>query len=701
MSRRTLVLVAVLSGCVYSFDNPVQAQPSGSVTGQLSVVNGAAGQTAAGATIDLLWSGLSITADATGRFSFFELPSGSYTLRYRVPPAASNDFPVEGERPDLYLPAVGGAPDTIALGTVQLSLAGRIAGTVIGGPGAVVGSFAPSTDGGIGQYEGYSTAADGQGHYQLDVPAGRHTLWASTDSQSASLDVSVAAGQPLASQDLFLSGLASAPTGLVGYVEVGDLGADAQSSQIEALLGGGGLAVGLSPPCPSCTPSLTFQTPAPAAGVTAAQLFQPLMPGQLYDVTCAVNGQGQLVPAVLRAIPAIAGQSTSLGQITLLTVKTAVANGAALSPSDGGADAGPVVPDAGPADAGPADGGPWFEASMPFDFDGGFDVTPYPEIGGADGVIWADGSGALHVDQISHGTLVDGGVLPIGLEHAGTLTIASQSLKNPPYNAAAWATGSGSLAFPIALVQEFSGGWTLTGNGYSWCSGAPGSLALVNLSSGELWLAEISMAGGSSLAIEQIDGGGPSLVNDGGYFTALAATACPLAGGEGICLAATDSMPSFWVAIFDPSQPTTLTGGQVGTLSGQPLAAPTLTALPGGDVVAVVAVGAPTGGPIQSYAWTTFNSLTLAGSSVPPLQSIAALDGGAPALFTWGLEPLLLFQSPNGAESFVVDGGPPPPLLPGSFWSPPRGYVDSAGAVHVAAQVGQNLVLEELPLPLP
>ena len=172
--------IAALAGCIYTFDNPVEKQSAGSVTGAVLLENAAPGQTIAGARVDLLWSNLSIELGQSGQFAFLDLPDGTYGLRYTVPPATDGGAPAVGERLDIYLPYTASAvPDTIALGTISVIAPATVEGTVTidGGTaaGAVVGAFVPNGGAETGEYEGYSTTTDSNGHYSLALPHGNHT----------------------------------------------------------------------------------------------------------------------------------------------------------------------------------------------------------------------------------------------------------------------------------------------------------------------------------------------------------------------------------------------------------------------------------------------------------------------------------------------------------------------------------------------
>ncbi|HUB08686.1 MAG TPA: hypothetical protein VMB50_16890, partial [Myxococcales bacterium] len=211
--------------------------------------------------------------------------------------------------------------------------------------------FAPDADGGFGEFEGYATTTDPAGHYQLLLPAGKHELWASNAQQSAPLMVDAVAGADQTGQDFVAFNdlsLASGPSVLEGYAVFGTLGASAPEAQVQGLAAE--LAVGLAPhACAGCGLQTSFQTPDPAAGVSALQLYQPLTPGQLYDVEVSPGKAiaPPIPPVYLTGIPAIAGRTTLLRQIFLFS-EDQLAENAAVSLDGGNLLSG---------DAGPADGG--------------------------------------------------------------------------------------------------------------------------------------------------------------------------------------------------------------------------------------------------------------------------------------------------------------------------------------------------------
>ncbi len=362
-----LLLGTALPGCVYNFDNPVAKESSGTVSGQVTLGTSAAGQSLAGARVSLLWSNLSVNLGADGgSFTFLDLPAGTYRLTITVPPPAGspNDLPIEYSQGQVYLPQTpSGAPDALALGNIRLDLAGTVGGTVggLGDGGAVVGAFEPdSPDGGLGEFEGYSTVTDATGTFSLTLPAGTHQLWASTATESGTLVANVQAAESAQGQQLTLA----VPDGgtaadLVGYAVVGNYGAAAPVSQLQSILTDAGLSIALSPAAGVPKPDFAYQTPVPTAGVSGLRLEQQLLPGTLYQVSVgppASLGTGQVVPATLENIPAIAGRTTFLQQIFLFSVATVDANEA-----DGGSGV-LLVDNDGVTPGGAADSLPQFQS---------------------------------------------------------------------------------------------------------------------------------------------------------------------------------------------------------------------------------------------------------------------------------------------------------------------------------------------------
>jgi hypothetical protein len=114
-----LACVSLTSACVYDFDNPVASSPAGTLAGQLVLEGAAAGQSLDGGIIKLAWSGLTVTLDSAGNFVFLDLPDGTYTLVYQVPPVVAGDVPFVGVLRDVVIPAVSGGADSVDLGAIQ------------------------------------------------------------------------------------------------------------------------------------------------------------------------------------------------------------------------------------------------------------------------------------------------------------------------------------------------------------------------------------------------------------------------------------------------------------------------------------------------------------------------------------------------------------------------------------------------------
>jgi hypothetical protein len=682
---RTLAAALIaLSGCCYQFQNPVSTQDAGEVTGTLQLVGGAPGQTPAGSTVDLLWSNLSLTLDSSGRFTFLDLADGTYTLRYRVPgnPAAV------GERLDLYLPPTSGGPDTIALGTIDVDLGALVEGNVQGeDAGIVVAAFAPDADGGFGEFEGYATTTDPAGHYQLLLPAGKHELWASNAQQSAPLMVDAVAGADQTGQDFVAFNdlsLASGPSVLEGYAVLGSLGASASEAQVQAIVPDGGIAIGLRPEaCPSCTLETAFQTPAPAAGVTALQLYQPLTPGQLYDVEVAmtVPTAPAIPPVYLTGIPAIAGRTTLLRQIFLLSQDQLAANGA--TPVDGGNF---FATDGGPADGGSTDGGPVDAGTIDWSllgevaYDGGVAsavLLPDPTSPEATLFAWQTAA-TIDAAQI----LGDGG------SPAPPSIVAQDSTSAFPVVGAVatgdfleWAAmGANGYVLEDATQGSPTGGWP---------SGQAAllpvnliSLALASDPNGTLWSIWATSAPDAGLFAQ----------NDAGVqrMLPLAVPAKPVLSASscapGVCVGFCDSNGAAEVGILSGGQAWSEVGLGDGGCAGE-----ALTGLSDGTVLVAWTDGA---GVLQ---WAQLSAATGAVGSSGNLG-----PGSLPTVLAWRKGAVVVYESAqSGLWAAPVAGaaGQPRPLFPPGLGPVLGGTVDSANrlVVAVAPQPGARIPLLVLP----
>ncbi len=548
-----LSAISALAGCIYNFDNPVSLQDAGTITGALVPDGGVAGQIV-GTRVDLLWSNLSIDLGASGQFTFLDLPDGTYTLRYTVPPATPGGVATVGELLDIYLPfTAASVSDTIALGAISVSLPGTVEGNVTadGGAvvGAVVGAFTQGGAPGVIEYEGYATTTDSTGHYSLLLPHGNHAIWASTATEAASLDIdALKPGEDRSGQDLSIALPTLPGSQLSGYVVVDPEGAHASESVVETLLSDP-FTVTLSPSCSTCQTRLSFGTPAPAQGVSAAQVAVTGIPAGLsYGVTCALPATSPPIPSLsLSNIPIIAGQSTLLRQIFMLQQTTLATNGALpldAGIEDGGEDAGPVVdagvdagpdggadagpdagtdagfdagsdagPDAGP-DGGPADAGPAPMCTVPLDAGtalwslvGSLADPGAPAGASADVVVSLPLPGGFQTlviseDQISTMFVTDNRAGKFGTPaviweaDAGPGSTIEGSLTGTTYRAGsqnfvAWATFSPAGDYPVVAAQQIDGGpWLLlqTGQVSSEFNGDEGNLAAVYDDTGTPWV---------------------------------------------------------------------------------------------------------------------------------------------------------------------------------------------------------------------
>jgi hypothetical protein len=328
------------AACFYKFNNPVVAQPSGSIAGRLTLVDAGLDQTLEGATVTLQWSGLHVNVDSSGRFLFLDLPDGTFTLRYEVPPRHPNDLPFIGFRHDLFLPNSGGQVDAVDLGNLEISVAATVEGNVIGASGpVVVAAFQPSDpDAGPGEFEGFSTTLDPSvtTHYSLVLPAGTHEISASSATASATRTVAVQPQDHMTGQDLTIGAPANPTSTLTGFLVLGGHGASAPKDSVAPTL-----SSIVAKTTPEGQPDQTvsgFVQPVQTQGIGAA-FTQPLSPpGLEFQFNCTITAAqppDKFIPSLtIHTLPAIAGRTTHLGQIPWLSASTFVANGIAVP--DGG-----------------------------------------------------------------------------------------------------------------------------------------------------------------------------------------------------------------------------------------------------------------------------------------------------------------------------------------------------------------------------
>jgi hypothetical protein len=338
-----LLMALGASSCFYNFNNPVAKLPNGSISGQLVLIGAAQGQTVAGATVTLQWSGLHVDVDSSGRFIFLGLPDGTFTLRYQVPPAQPGGLPFIGFRHDLLIPANGSGTDAISLGDLTVDLAAVVEGDVIGAQGpVVVAAFRPSSPGGEpGEFEGISTTIDPSvsTHYQLVLPAGAHEIAASSATSSASKAVSLQPRDQLGGQDLSVTVPADPTATLTGFLVLGGFGASAEpGSSVDNVLMS--IVANTTPEGQPTQMVPGFSTPVQAAGA-GAEFTQPLTPAGLrFQFTCTIAAaqppETFIGPLTIHTLPAIAGRKTNLGQIPWLPDSTFAANSPDGGTSDGG-----------------------------------------------------------------------------------------------------------------------------------------------------------------------------------------------------------------------------------------------------------------------------------------------------------------------------------------------------------------------------
>ncbi len=342
----TALCLLSLSGCFYTFDNPVELQDAGSIAGHVVITQNNSGLSPGGGQVGLLWTDLAITVRDDGRFLFLGLPDGVYTLKYELDPG-DGGLPLIFFLPGIKLPVEpGNIPDAIDLGSIVLAPVARVTGHVAlgdGGP-AVVGAFSQN-DAGQEIFESFTVMTDDDGSFTLDLPSGSHDIWASTATLSGATPISVPSGQVTDLGELTLDppvfgsnadrrpGPRSDPNngdpngelvgdlvlGLPGFGASADPGAVADAGLVQG-------NVEINPP---------QQDPFALSGQVkgkGAHMDQTLPPGQLYpSIYCGLKGSQPPGPTTLNdiglnGIPTFVGHSTILGQITWLPVSTFAAN---------------------------------------------------------------------------------------------------------------------------------------------------------------------------------------------------------------------------------------------------------------------------------------------------------------------------------------------------------------------------------------
>jgi hypothetical protein len=666
---RLLLLAAFAgTGCIYSFNNPVQQQPYGSIAGQVQLMNAAAGQTTQDGGVAVAFTGgLSVRLDETGRFTFLALPDGAYSLQIFIPALMANDFPLVTDRAGVVLFGGGGAAvDALNLGALTVQPSGLVTGTVSNNQGlaaAVVAAFAPGTDGGLGTYEGYSAATDA-GAYAFYLPAGNHILVSSIASLSSPLaPITLQARQTL-DQTFYLD----AGTGGFGQ------------GQIEGFLVFGGRDGGANAPLESILPMLAaieFVAFDPAGNpvadgglfappITSASFYLSLPAGSPLDLefllpdTVNPAGVNHFDPLVLRALPSLADQTASLGQVTWLPVSTFLANapdagdsgvtatsgttgtggtagsaGNTTSGGTGGSTTGGTT--GGPTTGGTGGMGTWMLINSLNLADGGppsiYGVVPLPLPGGAHRLAWADDNNVYYAD--------DPGMFgpPIALADAGGLG-PYRDLSAATTDAGsliAWASISGvqaafvpnqggvftpiTISPPVSGYPAYQGLATFSGS----LGGTPGTFILAPEFGGGIAVLFTSDNQSAQHFTVSVDlGNGPIFVNT------VAGSACNITDfptGVGFCFAGSGGSP----IVVDGG--TTMGNGvvfagSVATSTATPslLNVQKLLALPPGATEAVVALGAVPNGATDVVYVTAGNSVPSQSASFTGLATAPAMQ---------------------------------------------------------------------------
>jgi hypothetical protein len=723
MTVRTRLLfvsvVLLLAGaCFFKFDNPVAVQPLGSIGGQLALTGALPQQTLAGASVNLQWSGLSVTVDQNegpnkGRFLFVDLPAGTFTLRYDVPPIAGNDFPLIGFRHDLFLPGAEGQSDAVNLGTLTITPSGRVTGTISGADGGtvVVGAFTPvQPDGGGGAFEGFTAVADSAGHYSLLLPAGNHDIACSSTS--------AAGGQPLtlhatedAGLDLSLTSGTATTSSVTGFLVFGDLGVNAAAASV-------------APRLPNVTSIVSDEhgagvssgplNPASQVAGAGASFEQTLPPGHNYTVTLSLDGQPNpgspdwFPPLVLHNIPGVAGRVDRLGQVAWLQQK---AFGDNLG-DGGGGPAWQLV------DSMPPQG------ALPI-----IELLPLPLGNGFGGIVghrlaWVDNQGAVYTaDDTASGGTTYGAAQVIWPDGGGVHALAGT------------ATPSGGAA--IGWAEQSPGGVTV-----AYYPPASGALALQtftpttppsNTASGlamspgfnavtaGLWVLVPAQVNSSPLVefwftsdfntYTKVTPAGAPLFDGGSaglYAGQLVAAPCTLAeldGGSGLCIGATVNYNPMQVAgsygnwaigaVLDTNQVPPVLSQQLLFDAGYDvnggLGGPVLDVAPADGGPSSVALGWTYTNGVAPFSFSLCQFSTLA--TVPTVRPLKPPLGDPAAeglLFQWQGEPLAVYplvnHAPYGVGGIPAGGGVPPAFLPG-FGAPQQlhGYAASNGDIFVGA----------------
>jgi hypothetical protein len=332
-NRGLLAIAALCSGCIYSFNNPVQQQPNGSISGKVQLQNAVTGQTTLDGGIEVVFSGgLALRLDESGEFRFLALPDGTYALGIYIPPLAANDFPLLATLSGVVLPGAGAAVDAVDLGSISVQPSGLVSGTVtdiLGPSSAVIAAFTPATDGGPMTYEAFSAPTDA-GHYAFYLPAGNHVLVASNATLAVGVPITVQARDTL-TEDFYLDAGGSPANGLVqGSLVFG--GPDAGREMLPSGIDLATIQYTATSPSGQMTSGQVFTAGASFTPGLGASFDLPLPAGQPLDIRFVLpaqptdGGTNYFAPFLLSAIPSLASQTTYLGQVTWLPQSTFEAN---------------------------------------------------------------------------------------------------------------------------------------------------------------------------------------------------------------------------------------------------------------------------------------------------------------------------------------------------------------------------------------
>jgi hypothetical protein len=322
-------LLAAWPACIYHFDNPIAAQPNGTIGGKILIVDAGqtSGPTLADVTARLLWTGLSVSVDpTTGAFQFLALPNGTYTLRYDAP-APDGGLPLVGLLEGIVLPqqppdATGQSADSIDLGTLDLVPATRVTGCVNNSDaGMVVAAFG---DNDAGLFESFAATLDG-GRFTLDLPAGSHQLWISSDNGSHEALIDGGSGTTESLDCVDLQDPSPDAGQMTMSLVLGEpgFGACATSAQVETVVGVQGDNVEVSSSDEPLDHTFSDQVPCVGLGFQ-----QPLFHGVQFDFACFLRRDAGVDLGILAigGLPALLGRDTALGQVTWLPASTFVAN---------------------------------------------------------------------------------------------------------------------------------------------------------------------------------------------------------------------------------------------------------------------------------------------------------------------------------------------------------------------------------------